>query len=311
MLYTPITDPDLTRHLASLPKDGREVFVALDATVRITAISATTMINQMQANFDLQPLETYVLGQAYLATALLTSMVEGNDRIQLSVECGGPIGGLFTEGWANGSVRGYLKNNPIPLKKELTSLDLDELYGPGFLTISKLLEGKKTPFSGQTMMQWGDLAKDLATHFDQSEQTPTHFALSIDFNDKAQVIGAGAIFIQAMPGWDQKGLDRLADCAEDLPSLGKYIADGFSVKSFIEKHFNDVGLHHLGSTNIQFSCPCTQEQYARYIQHLEQSDRDDIYENGPFPFEVVCSNCNTTYRWSEEEMKGLLNEVKR
>lgn len=311
MLYTPITDPELTRHLATLPKDGREVFVALDATVRITVISATTMINQMQANHGLQPLETYVLGQAYLATALLTSLVEGNDRMQLSIECGGPIGGIYTEGWANGSVRGYLKNNPIPLTRELASLDLDELYGPGFLTISKLLEGKKTPFSGQTMLQWGDLAKDLATHFDQSEQTPTHFILSIDFNDKAQVVGAGALFIQAMPGWKQDGLDRLANCADMLPSLGKHIANGYSVKSFVETHFTGVDLRHLGSTDIRFFCPCTREQYGRYIQHLKESDRADIAENGPFPFEVVCANCNTTYRWSKDEMKRLLDEVKR
>lgn len=311
MVYTPISDSELARHLASLPKDGREVFIALDKTVRITAISASTMINQMAANHNLGPLETYVLGQAYLATALLTSMVEGNDRMHLSVECGGPIGGIYTEGWANGSVRGYLKHNPIPITKELESLDLDELYGPGFLTISKILEGKKTPFSGQTMLQWGDLAKDLATHFDQSEQTPTHFLLSIDFNDQAQVVGAGALFIQAMPGWQQDGLDRLADCADDLPSLGHYLAEGLSVKSFVEKHFTGVDLLHLDSNEIQFFCPCTQEQYGRYIQHLEKSDRDDIELNGPFPFEVVCSNCNTAYSWSEEELKVLLSEVKK
>ncbi|NLZ76858.1 MAG: Hsp33 family molecular chaperone HslO [Spirochaetales bacterium] len=310
MLHTPITDCELTRHLASLPEDGREVFVALDATARITSVGATTMINQMQANHGLQPLETYVLGQAYLATALLTSLVEGNDRIQLSIECGGPIGGIYTEGWADGSVRGYLKNNPIPLTKELTSLDLDELYGPGFLTLSRLLEGKKTPFTGQTMLQWGNLAKDLATHFDQSEQTPTHFILSIDFNENARVIGAGALFIQAMPGWNREGLDRLADLADGLPSLGKHIAGGRSVRSFVETHFTGVGLRHLDSTEIRFFCPCTREQYGRYIRHLSESDRADIAEHGPFPFEVVCSNCNTSYRWSRDELLRLLGEVK-
>ena len=160
--------------------------------------------------------------------------------MQLSIECGGPIGGIYTEGWANGSVRGYSKNNPIPLTRELTSLDLDELYGPGFLTISKLFEGKKTPFSGQTMLQWGDLAKDLATHFDQSEQTPTHFILSIDFNDKAQVVGAGAPLHPSDARLETGWVGSACQLRRRASFFGEDTAERYSVKSFVETHFTGV-----------------------------------------------------------------------
>ena len=165
---------------------------------QLTAIAATTLINQMRANHDLGLLETYVRSGVPSA-GILASTVKERDRVQLNIECGGPIAGVYTEAWANGAVRGYLKHNPIPLEKPLESLDLNELYGPGFLTITRILEGRKPPFSGQCMRQYGDLAKDLAFYFSQSEQTPTLIILSIHFDQQGNVDGSGAIFIRRCP----------------------------------------------------------------------------------------------------------------
>ena len=179
MIREPIIDKELREHLDSLPDDRREVFLIADGEVRVSAVSATRMVNQMSANHHLGLLETYVLGQGYIAGALLSSEVKGNDRIQLQIECGGPIKGMNIEAWACGAVRGYLVQNPIPLDHELKSLDTDQLYGPGFLTVTKILEGSKTPFSGQIMMEYGHLAQDLALYYQQSQETPSLFALSI------------------------------------------------------------------------------------------------------------------------------------
>ncbi|NLV61050.1 MAG: Hsp33 family molecular chaperone HslO, partial [Spirochaetales bacterium] len=253
MIITEISKAELIQHLASLPDDGREVFLLHDGQVRLTAIAATTLINQMRANHDLGLLETYVLGQAYLSAGILASTVKERDRVQLNIECGGPIAGVYTEAWANGAVRGYLKHNPIPLEKPLESLDLNELYGPGFLTITRILEGRKQPFSGQVMMQYGDLAKDLAFYFSQSEQTPTLIILSIHFDQQGNVDGSGAIFIQAMPGCDEETLAQLEDLSATLPSLGSSLASGESVKHFVEAHYAPFGVQYLERQEVTFS----------------------------------------------------------
>ena len=147
MIKKTISDNELKEHIASLAEDGREIFLLEGGKVRLTAVAATEMCNQMRANHGLGPLETYVLGQGYVAGALLASSVKGNDRIRLEIECGGPIKGMSIESWASGAVRGYLLANPIKLEKPLKSLDTSLLYGPGFMTITKMLEGSKTPFS--------------------------------------------------------------------------------------------------------------------------------------------------------------------
>ena len=99
MKKTPIADKMLTEHLNALPSDTREVFLMEGESVRVSAVSCTTMINEMRSSHSTGLLETYMLGQGYIAGALLSAEVKGNDRIQLSIECGGPVKGMFIESW--------------------------------------------------------------------------------------------------------------------------------------------------------------------------------------------------------------------
>ena len=184
MILKEIEDKELAEHITALPADRREVYLLADGKLRLSGVSATTMVNNMRANHNTGIMETYVLGQGYIAGALLQSTVKGNDRVRLDIECGGPVKGMSVESWATGAVRGRLFANPIPLSKPVDSFDTSLLYGPGFLSITKILEGSRTPFTGQIMMENGNLANDLAIYFSKSEQTPTLFYLSIRFDSQ-------------------------------------------------------------------------------------------------------------------------------
>lgn len=304
MIKNRITDPELLSHLKEIKDDKREIFLLENGQVRVTGVSTTTMLNEMKMNHKTGVLETYVLGQAYIAGALLTSCVKGNDRLIMDIECGGPIRGLSVESWAVGAVRGYLVENPIPLKEELTSLDTSMLYGPGFLSITKYLEGHKTPVTGTVMMGSGNLANDLAQYFHESEQTPTLFYLSIQFDKKGDVAGAGGVFIQAMPGCKDEVLESLQDFSKNLPSLGDQISKGISIKEYIQDTFKDYNPESLGSDYIGFSCPCKQESFTAYLSGLPQKEKEEILK-GTFPLNLVCFNCGTTYSYTKEELETL------
>ncbi|MBP5162913.1 MAG: Hsp33 family molecular chaperone HslO, partial [Spirochaetales bacterium] len=247
MIKKTIEDQDLLRHLDEIPEDGRQVVLLADGQIRLTGLGGTTMVNQMRANFNLGMLETYILGQAYIAAGLMASSVKGNDRIQLNVECGGPIGGIYVESWACGAVRGFIKNNPISVERPLESKDLSLLYGPGFISVTKLLEGSRTPFTGQTMMQYGDLARDLALYYNESEQTPTMFSLGVNYDKKGNENGAAGLFLQALPGCSDEVLDKLQEKSTSLPSMAKAIAGGVSVLDYITANFADFGIQDLGT----------------------------------------------------------------
>lgn len=307
MKKTEIKDKELLEHIDSLPGDGREIFLLGNDSVRVSAVSATRMLNEMRANFNTGLIETYVLGQGYIAGALLSSEVKGNDRIQLSIECGGPIKGMNIESWACGAVRGYLTNNPIPLEKPLESLDTTFLYGPGFLSISKILEGSKVPFTGQIMMEYGNLANDLALYYQQSEQTPTLFYFSIKFDEKGRVIGAGGLFIQALPGCSEDILAKLQEKSKSLRHLGKAIADGENIKDYVTEEFSEFGPRWLEHSPIGFSCPCSREHFIGYLKNLPKKEKEEILE-GKFPLVLECFNCGTLYKFEKSEVEALFQE---
>ena len=308
MIRKAISDKALNEHIASLPPDGREVFLLGGDSVRLSAVSATAMVNQMRANHETGILETYMLGQGYIAGALLSSTVKGNDRIQLQIECGGPVKGMSIEAWASGAVRGYLISNPIPLEKPLESLDTSLIYGPGFLTITKILEGNKTPFSGQVMMNYGNLANDLALYFRESEQTPTLFYISIEFDREGRVQGAGGLFMQALPGCPEETLERLEEDAAKLDKLGRKLAEGMSVREYVETELSSYSPRHIGHTPVGFSCPCSRDSFAAYLASLPETEKAAI-SAGDFPLVVECFNCGTKYEFTEDEFAAINKEM--
>ncbi len=309
MIKTKIEDSVLVEHLESLEDDRREIFLIADGSIRVSAVSATRLLNEMRANHNTGLVETYMLGQGYIAGALLSSAVKGNDRIQMTIDSGGPVKGISIEAWACGAVRGYLVNNPIPLDKPLESLDTSPIFGPGFLTITKILEGSKTPFSGQVMLEYGHLAQDLALYYAKSEQTPSLFSLSISFDREGRVWGAGGIMMQALPECDTSILEKLQTQSGLLSKMGESIGEGNSVRDYIMDRFSSYGVDYLGHTPIGFSCPCSRKNYERYLVNLPQKEKDEIL-GGSFPLMIQCFNCGTEYEFSKEQLEELFQKEK-
>jgi molecular chaperone Hsp33 len=302
----PIQNENLVKHLKTLSPDVRDVFLLNNNTIRCVVIQGTEMINQMRANHSLGILETLVLGHAYLAGGILASTVKGNDRVQLTIECAGPIKGLSVEAWAVGAVRGYLQEVPIEVTEPLKDFDLSPFFGPGFLSVTKMLEGKKQPFKGQIMLEHGSIAKDLATFFLVSEQTATVVSLSIKFDKEGEVIGGGALFLQKLPEADEQQLEEIEKVVNTMPSLGEYLSTGKSGKEFINEVFADFNPLYLQSLPVGFSCTCDRGVFAQYLTSLPDKEKQEILEEGPFPLELQCFNCGSVYPFEKEELHTLL-----
>lgn len=295
----------LKKQLRERANDRLHSFILAGGMIRGAFFNGTRMVNEMRANFDYGILETFVAGHAYLACGLMTSNLKGNDRLVLAIDCSGPIKGLCVEANAFGEVRGYLKNVPIPIDKPLTDFNLSPFFGSGFLTLTKYLEDMKQPYAGQVMLAHGNIAQDLAHYFYTSEQTPTVFSLSIQFDDQGLVQGAAGLFLQAMPGASDDILAKLEQVIGTLPSPGSDMAEGRDPVELMTHYFKDFSPKFLSHERIEFFCRCNEEKIAAYIGMLPMDDLMDILQNGPFPLETRCHNCNTAYRFSEEHLKEM------
>ena len=303
-----VYDSVLDRQLRTVSSDGISIFLLERGNLRGALLHGSYLVNQMRANHGLGVLETLVLGHAYIAVGLLTSQLKGNDRISLNISCTGPVKGFSVESSASGEIRGYLKQNPIPLDDVSGDFDIHSLLREGNLSVIRYLEDAKQPFDSQVKMSYGSIAEDLASYFLISEQTPTAFNLSVKFDREGRAVGAGGLFLQALPMANEDVLQRVEEKVRTLPSLGHQFASGKSSDQIIKTELADFGPLIIGDRRADFYCHCNKPRFAGFLTALPEDQLWDIKENGPFPLVTTCLNCNTAYNFTADEIEELYSQ---
>jgi molecular chaperone Hsp33 len=311
MIAQPLQDSSLREHLDEIAQDGMDIFLLEDGQVRGAVVHGTQMVNQMRRNHDLGIIETLILGHAYIAGALLTAQIKGADKIRLLITCDGPAQGLSVESRATGQVRGYLHRVPIPVEAPPESFDLAPFLGRGTLAVTKELEVAKHPFTGEISLEEGSIARDLARYFLYSEQTATAFNLSVKFDSEGRVIGAGGMFLQALPGADEGVLSTVEETLRTLPSLGESFAHGSTGVTLVKEQFREFQPDLIGTRDAEFYCGCSKERFGRFIGKISMEELESIREEGPFPLKTTCHNCGSTYSFSKAEIETIYQERTR
>ncbi|MBU1196240.1 MAG: Hsp33 family molecular chaperone HslO [Proteobacteria bacterium] len=308
MIKKDIFNKDVKEQFRAAAKDRIYRFVVADGMIKGAVIHATRMVGEMQANHELGPLETLILGQGYIAAGLLSSSLKAkNDRISMNIKCSGPVKGLDVESNVFGEVRGYLKTPHIEVENPDRIKYLSTLYGAGFLTMTKYLDNTPHPYSGQVALEYGSIAEDLANYFLISEQLPTGFKLSVYFDDENTMKGAGGIFLQAMPGADADKVIAAEKIIQTLDSLGQLFAQDQTPEQIIKDAFSSLDPVILADSRIEFFCRCSKDRMQGYLNALSREEKEDMMRNGPFPVKVRCHHCNSEYMFSQEELKMLVD----
>lgn len=313
-----ITDKELQSHLDSLEADKLRIFTMANGRVRGALFHGTRFVNQIRVQHNLGILETYILGQAGLCSALTIPMMKDMEHTAIHFEGTGTAEGYSMEADSSGYVRGYLNVDNIPLDKPLENWDLKPFLGAGNLTFSRIHKDDKYPQSSTVDVDGENIAKDFATYFAQSEQINTAFNSSIQFDKQGRVIGAGAMYIQIMPktgGTAKVGaqVDSHAEETEDDEELLRKVENAFKACPSIgllysEKEVDSediiLGLFRefkptiTVTRDIIFDCPCNEEFFINYLKTLSEDQLKDL----PEPIEVTCRNCGSVYKISHSKL---------
>ncbi|OJF77512.1 MAG: molecular chaperone Hsp33 [Treponema sp. CETP13] len=312
MIKAQITDKELLAHLETLYKDEMEIFIMADGLYRGAFFHGTRFVNQMRAQYNLGILETMILGQASLCGALLIPTMKGREHLNFRYDCNGPAAGFSVDADSMGWVRAHLLQNPIPIDTPLENWDLAPFFGPGTVTISRYPEGAKAAQVGTTEIKYKNIAKDLTWYFMQSEQTPTAFNTSIQFDKQGRVIGAGGLFLQKMPNiggkkhFSDEEADDLTKRVEAAlyaaPSFGDWFSQKGDLEDIIFGLFREFKPLKALTRKIEWNCPCTKEKFINSVKNLNQKELEDIKKNGPDPLEIICHNCGSRYSISVSEL---------
>lgn len=306
MIEAPISDPVLLDRFSTMHPDGMTIFLLGKGELRGAFFHGTRFVNRLRAQHDLGLLETMVLGQASLAGALLIPTMKGRDRAILRYDTNGPAAGFSVEANSVGTVRGFLLQDPIPVERPPENWDLAPYFGDGTLTVIRFPEGAREPVSGTVEIKHRNIARDLTEYFLTSEQTQTAINTGIQYDRDGRVVGAGALFLQTMPGADPDLVAAAERAFAAAPSLGTWFAEGGDREDVIFGLFRGMNPVVALERDIRFECPCSREKFASHLKSLDRKELVDMAENGPDPIEVVCHNCGSVYTWSCAEIREML-----
>lgn len=303
MIKVPINDSVLEERYASLHSDGMSIFLLGEGALRGAFFHGTRFVNRLRVQHSLGPLETMVLGQAALTSALLVPTMKGRDRVLFRYDTFGPAAGFRVEAFSEGFVRGYLLQNPIPVTKPPENWDLAPFFGEGTVSLTRYPEGGREPITGSVPIMHKNIAKDLAEYFLRSEQISTAFNTGIQLDDVGRVIGAGGLYLQTMPGADPGYVKAAEQAFSAAPSLGQWFAEGGDRDDIIFGLFRALSPKVVLERSILFDCPCSREGYLSRLVQLGAEELDDLIRNGPHPIEICCHNCSSVYTYTPDDLE--------
>ena len=280
---------------------------AANAQIRAFAASTTELVEEARTRHNTSPVATAALGRLLTAGAMMGSMMKNpTDVLTLQVQCGGPIGGMTVTADSKGEVKGYVHNPDVMLPPKNGKLDVGGALGPGFLNVIKDM-GLKEPYSGQTILQTGEIAEDLTYYFATSEQVPSSVGLGVLMEKDNTVRCAGGFIVQVMPFIEDEVLERLEKNIQNIQSVTAMLDNGHTPEDMLNHVLEGLDVEITDTLPAKFDCNCSKERIEKAIISVGKKEIQEMIDDGK-DIEVKCHFCNTAYTFSVDELKELLKK---
>lgn len=283
---------------------------ATAAGTQIRAFACTTRetVEAARAAHNTSPVVTAALGRLLSAGAMMGSMLKGEkDILTLQIRSDGPIQGLTVTAGSQGKVKGYANVPDVILPANAAGkLDVGGAVGSGILSVIKDM-GLKEPYSGQTLLQTGEIAEDLTYYFATSEQVPSSVGLGVLMNRDNTVRQAGGFIIQLMPFVEDGVIGRLEENLKKISPVTTMLDQGNTPGQMLERVLEGLNLEVTDTMPTGFVCDCSRERVEKALVSLGKKELKDMIDEGQ-GITVNCHFCNKDYKFYMDDLKDLFDK---
>ncbi len=249
----------------------------------------------------LYPTAARLFAEALAAGALLGALQKEKGRVNLQLECDGPLGGLFVDADPDGNVRGYVRHPAVHFPGDARRGARAALGGSGFLSVLRD-PGSGQVYRSSVQLAALDLAEDLRHWFEASEQVATALDLAVVAKDGEPLGDAAGLLVQRLPDGDGEALEEarrrlaagelpraLAACASAQEAIRAVVGEGFDL---------------LADVEVAWRCGCSHERAraavsalgAEGIAEVLASEREAV---------ITCEFCRARYVVGEPELVDI------
>ncbi len=284
--------------------------ITSDGAIMASAIDASDIVFTAKKLHNLSRSATAALGRLLCATSMMGNMLkQKNAFINLRVLGDGEMGAVVAVGDSRGNVRGYVETPDCPT----------EYYNSGKINVAKAVGkngtlsvmrdyGTGDPYIGQVELCSGEIAEDITNYFATSEQIPTVCALGVLINkEDGEVLLAGGLLIQLLPGAYDEAIDRLEENVKNLEPVTTMLAKGMSILDICKTALQGFEVEVLDENPVNYVCSCSREKLERYFMTMSDEEiRTLPDESGKT--EAVCQFCNKRYAFTRDDLERLIAE---
>jgi molecular chaperone Hsp33 len=275
---------------------------ATSREVQIAVCVASQLAREAAERHKLHAGSGAALGQA-LAGALLAAGTE-RARVDIQLECPGPLRGLLVDADESGAARGLVRNADLEANqgrfdpRPLLSTPFDERAG--VLSILRAAPGEKSPHRAVFPFAGGNLGAALTLFLRGERAQGGEMALeALLQNDKTLVVGALLSGDESLGKPLRKSALYEAMLREQSPQgIARELASIFSL--------GDLRLVH--ELQPRFACRCSRERVVRALKTLGVPELLDmaVKDHGAT---ATCEFCAATYRLTAEELLHLAESL--
>lgn len=283
-------------------------YLAYNGSVRVMAIDATEIVQEIRDLHNLSNLATAALGRVMIVSSMIASTLKSyEDRLTIQIKGDGPLGNIVVCANSALELKGYITNPEVelPLNNE-GKLDVSKGIGLGTLTLIKDI-GLKDPYVGTCELLTGEIGDDFAYYFNVSEQTPSVVSVGVLIGKDGNVQKAGGYIIQPLPDCEDKVIDKLESINIKLPAMTELMSEGRTIDDIVVNATGDEKIETLYSGEVKVKCDCSLERIQNTVVALGKEEALKVLEeNGKL--ELTCNFCNSKYNFTKKDIEKLFNK---
>jgi molecular chaperone Hsp33 len=276
--------------------------------LQLIFVSATELSRHGAEIQKAYPTAASLFAQTLTAGLLLGALQTGDARLNLQIECDGPIKGLFADAKRSGEVRGYIKNGQV---------DFPGLHGPfrangalgrkGYVSVLRDINGEVYRGAVDLEAKEGaanEIADLLGRYFDQSEQVQTGIALTVRPQTDQPLGEVAGLLIQALPDGDREALVRAITALRE-GFFDRAELDTDRLPQLLSPLFGGEVPQIVDTLPAVYKCGCSRDRALRAIAAMGREEIADLWEKEG-KAEATCEFCAIHYVIPGEELLGLI-----
>jgi molecular chaperone Hsp33 len=254
----------------------------------------------------LYPTSAWLFAQALAGGVLLGALQKREgERVNLQLECDGPLGGLLVDADAAGNVRGYVRHAAVHFPGDPARGAHAALGGTGHLTVLRpLAEGGY--YRSTVELESFDLAADLRRWFARSEQVATALDLCVLPRGDEPLGEVAGLLVQRLPDGDDRAVEAArARVAEG--ALAEALAADPHPQAAIEAVLGG-GFDLMADLEVAYRCGCDHGRARAAASALGVQGIDEILA-AERRMVIDCQFCKKQYVIDEAELREIRGKL--